>query len=94
MAEKPKKRAMIIEILREQIANSGKSKYRISRDTGIDQAVICRIMQGKSCTLETADVLCEYFGIEMVCQTKENTLSEPQNKTDLLESIADFVEFG
>jgi len=57
---------MIIETLRKQIEKSGLSRYRISQDTGVDQATLCRLMQGKTITVETADLLLNYFEIELV----------------------------
>jgi hypothetical protein len=57
---------MIIEMLRKHIKTCGKSRYQISKDTGIDQAALCRIMQGGSCKAETVDILCKYFGLELV----------------------------
>jgi hypothetical protein len=57
---------MIMELIRKHITTCGKSRYRISKDTGIDKAALCRIMQGGSCKAETADVLLEYFGLELV----------------------------
>jgi hypothetical protein len=56
---------MIIEILIEKIRTCGTSRYRISQDTGIDEAALCRIMQGAGCNVETADILCKYFGLEL-----------------------------
>ncbi|MHC4623682.1 MAG: hypothetical protein ACYS4W_07235 [Planctomycetota bacterium] len=44
----------------------GKSRYQISKETGIDEAALCRIMQGGSCKVETADILLSYFGFELV----------------------------
>ena len=58
-------RGMIIETLRKQIEKSGLSRYQISQDTGVDQATLCRLMQGKTCTVETADILLKYFGLEL-----------------------------
>jgi hypothetical protein len=57
---------MIIEEIRKQIRESKKSRYRISQDTGIDEAALSRIMRGGSCKVETADILLKYFGIELV----------------------------
>lgn len=57
---------MIIEKIRKLIKESGKSRYRISQDTGIDQAALLRIMNGGSCKVETADILFKYFGIELI----------------------------
>ena len=56
---------MIMEILREKIRTCGKSRYRISQDTGIDEAALCRMMQGAGCNVETVDILCKYFGFEL-----------------------------
>ena len=56
----------IIETLRKEIKTCGKSRYQISKDTGIDNAALCRIMQGGSCKAETADILLKYFGFELV----------------------------
>jgi len=56
---------MIIEIIRKQIKTCGKSRYQISKDSGVDEAALCRIMQGGSCKVETADKLLKYFGIEL-----------------------------
>ena len=53
----------IIEILRKEIETCGKSRYQINKDTGIDNAALCRIMQGGSCKAETADILLKYFGL-------------------------------
>ena len=53
----------IIETLRKEIKTCRKSRYQISKDTGIDNAALCRIMQGGSCKVETADILLKYFGL-------------------------------
>ncbi len=59
---------MIIETIRKQIESCGKTRYRISKETGVAEAQLCRIMQGKTCTVETADVLLKYFGIKLVAK--------------------------
>lgn len=56
----------IIETLRKEIKTCGKSRYQISKDTGIDNAALCRIMQGAGCKVETVDILLKYFGFELV----------------------------
>lgn len=57
---------MILEEITKAIKKSGKSRYRISKDTGIDNAVLCRIVKGGSCSIKTVDILLKYFGIELV----------------------------
>ena len=56
---------MIVEKIAKAIEDSGKSRYRISMDTGIKQTVLFRIVHGGSCSMETADRLCEYLGLDL-----------------------------
>ncbi len=57
---------MIVEAIRKYIKNCGKTRYRISQDTGVDEATLCRIVAGKACSTETADILLKYFGLTIV----------------------------
>ena len=57
---------MILKEIRKYIKRGPVSRYKISKDTGIDAAALCRIMQGKSCKVETADKLLEYFDLKIV----------------------------
>ena len=59
---------MIMEQIRKHIKSCGKTRYRIAKETGIDKAALCRVMQGGSCKAETADILLEYFGFELVAK--------------------------
>jgi len=56
---------MILRSIAEAIERCGKSRYQIHKETGIDQAVLCRIVNGGRCSLETAEQLCEYLGLEL-----------------------------
>lgn len=57
---------MILETIKNEIEKSGLSRYRISKDTGVDQATLSRLMSsGRGISVETADMLFEYFGIEV-----------------------------
>ena len=64
---------MIMKRIRKEIETCGKSRYQISKETGIDKAALCRIMQGGSCIAETADILLEYFGLTITKKTKKRT---------------------
>lgn len=64
---------MIIEILREYILAYSKSRYQLSKETGVGEDQLCRIMQGKTCTLETADKLCIYFKLKLEGSSKMRT---------------------
>ena len=61
---------MLIEEIRKQIKTCGKSRYQIWLDTGVEQAILCRIMQGGSCKVETADILLKYFGLTIMNDKK------------------------
>jgi len=55
----------LIEIIRKEIDNCGKSRYRIAQDTEISEAQLHRLMNGGSLKAETVGVLLEYFGYEI-----------------------------
>ncbi len=61
---------MILETIVKAIKNSGKTRYQIGQDTGIDQTVLFRIFHGGSCSIETVDLLCEYLGLELTPKKK------------------------
>jgi len=57
-----------LEKIAEAIKRSGKTRYQIAKDTGIDNAVLCRIVTGSGtgrCSTKTADKLCKYLGLEL-----------------------------
>ena len=59
------------EQLRQAVENSGLTHYRISKDTGIDPAVISRFMSGKAgMTLASLDKLVAYLDLELTPRRK------------------------
>lgn len=63
--------AMIMETIKQAIEQSGKTRYRVYKDTGVSQAVLCKIAAGGTCSMETADTLCEYLGLELRSKRKK-----------------------
>ncbi|HBG28188.1 MAG: hypothetical protein A2Y10_19615 [Planctomycetes bacterium GWF2_41_51] len=57
---------MILETIKKVIEKSGKSRYVIAKESGVSQSQLCKAMQGKDLCCETADMLCKYFGLELV----------------------------
>ncbi len=53
------------------IEQSGQSRYQIYKDTGIDQSVLHKIMNGGGCSIQTLEILCEYLGLELVAKKKK-----------------------
>ena len=61
---------MIIETIRRHIEKCGETRYRISKESGVGEDQLCRIMQGRTCTVETADKLFKYFGLTIAKKKK------------------------
>jgi len=62
---------MIVKTIRKHIKACGKTRYLISQDTGVDEATLCRIVAGKACSTETADILLKYFGLTIAKKSKK-----------------------
>ena len=61
-----KKQLPLSDQLRQLVADCGITRYRISQDTGIDQAVLEKFVNGKrGISLSTLDVLGEYLSLEI-----------------------------
>ncbi|HIJ72226.1 MAG TPA: helix-turn-helix domain-containing protein [Planctomycetes bacterium] len=76
---------MILEQIAVAIRKSGLSRYKISKDTGIDQSVLCKIVTGSgssSCGIRTADKLCKYFGLELVAKKKRKRAKRKKKAGD------------
>lgn len=55
------------EQLKTAIAKSGLSVYRLAKDSGVSQPVLCRFVNGqRGITLATASKLVETLGLELV----------------------------
>ncbi|MFC1635064.1 hypothetical protein ACFL5Z_09500 [Planctomycetota bacterium] len=74
-----------MDSIAQAIENSDKSRNQISKETGIDNAVLCRIVTGTgtgSCSLQTVETLCEYFDLELI-QKKRKKRKKPLLKGTL-----------
>jgi hypothetical protein len=58
---------MILDTIKKQIQQCGKTRYQISKETGICQAALSRLMSGerRSIHCKSADILLRYFGYEL-----------------------------
>lgn len=60
---------MILQSIAKAMKKTGKTRYQISKETGVDEAILCRIATGSgsgSCSTKTADKLCKYLELELV----------------------------
>ena len=62
-----KKQVPFSDQLRQAIRQSEKSRYRISKEMGISEAVLSRFMNQKvGLSMKTVDLLCECVGLRLV----------------------------
>jgi len=77
----------IAEIIRHKIRTCGQTRYHISKETGLGESDLCRLMQGNGCSLQKAGELLDYFNLVIVPRDKSNpsaigadTYSKPKKK--------------
>ena len=57
--------------LRRAVEASDKTRYRISKDTGIDEGNLSRfVKRGAGLSADNIDKLCEYLGLRLVAETR------------------------
>lgn len=65
-------RKSINEQLRDAIELCGKSRYRISQESGVSQAVLSRFINGQTeLTIANAEKLCQSIGVELLLRTRK-----------------------
>lgn len=68
--EKSPRNAAMADLVRRAIRESGIPRYRIAKDTGVQESALCRFMQGRQLLiLASLDLLAEYLGLELVTAT-------------------------
>jgi transcriptional regulator with XRE-family HTH domain len=61
----------ILDEIRKAIKASGKSRYRLSKDTSIPQSQLSRLMTGeKALSIESLEKLINALGLEIVIKPK------------------------
>jgi transcriptional regulator with XRE-family HTH domain len=57
--------------VRQAVGNSGLTRYRIAKDTGIDESALAKFYNGlRGLSLDNMDLLCEYLGLRIVKDRK------------------------
>ena len=65
------KKPTLSEQLRAAIESSGLTRYRISQETGIDQAALSRFMSGEmGLSTNTLDKMADVLGLELVVKKR------------------------
>ena len=64
--------AGLVEAICGAIETSGTTRYRISKDTGISQTQLCRVMSGeRGLSIGALETLAEYLELEIVMRPKQ-----------------------
>jgi len=73
----------VSEQLRRAVRTAEKTRYRISKETGIAQSILCRFVnEGAGMSLESIDRLCECLGLRLTgpAEAKANKTIKPKRK--------------
>lgn len=63
--------AELLNTIRNAIATSGRTRYRIAKDTGIAASQLSRLMSGESgLGVESVEKLAEYLGLDIIIRPK------------------------
>jgi len=64
-----RKRPKLTDQLRTAIETADKSRYRLSKETGIDEATLSRFMHGKGgLSMDGLDLLADALGLELTAR--------------------------
>ena len=65
------KRLKLTEQVRQAIDVCGETRYRICKNTGLDNATLCRFMSGeRGLSMEALDTVAEYLELSIVSDRK------------------------
>ena len=63
--------ATVLEQVRRAIKASSKTRYRLSKETGIGEPQLCKLMAGKAgLSIESLEELAKALGLEVVIRPK------------------------
>ncbi|OHB66230.1 MAG: hypothetical protein A2Y76_14010 [Planctomycetes bacterium RBG_13_60_9] len=63
--------SQVFDTIRKAIEAGGKTRYRLSKETGIDQAQLSRLMSGKEgVSVENLERLADALGLEIIIRPK------------------------
>ena len=70
------KRLKLTEQVRQAIDACGETRYRICKNTGLDNATLCRFMSGeRGLSMEALDTVAEYLELSIVSAQRNNPKS-------------------
>ena len=73
------KRITLTDQLRQALETSGKSRYQIGQETGIDPATLCRFVQGKGgLSIDGLDRIADCLGLNLTTDRPAPSAKKPK----------------
>jgi len=64
----------LLSELKRAMAESGKTRYRLAKESGVAESALCRLVSGeRGLSVEAAEKLADAMGLRVVLQPKEKT---------------------
>jgi len=61
----------ISDVIRKALQASAKSRYAVSKESGVNQAALCRFVSGGGLRVESLEAIAEALGLEVVVREKK-----------------------
>ena len=70
MVKKQNKPATLTDQIRAALEHCGETRYRVAKNSGLNEPQLCRFMAGAGISFKALDKLAEYLGLEIVVRGK------------------------
>jgi transcriptional regulator with XRE-family HTH domain len=69
--------ARLVDAIRRAVEASGKTRYRIAKESGVSAGQLSRLVNGeRGMTVETIERLADYLGLRITIEPKNKTRKE------------------
>jgi hypothetical protein len=70
MGKKTQKPLGLTDQIRAALENCGETRYRVAKNSGLNEPQLCRFMAGAGVSFKALDKLAEYLGLEIVVRER------------------------
>ena len=70
MGKKKEKPLGLTDQIRAALENCGETRYRVAKNSGLNEPQLCRFMAGAGISFKALDKLAEHLGLEIVVRGK------------------------
>ncbi|HQX50647.1 MAG TPA: hypothetical protein PLY87_10005 [Planctomycetaceae bacterium] len=79
MRKKQHKPLSLTDQIRAALENCGETRYRVAKNSGLNEPQLCRFVAGQGLSLPALDALAEYLGLEIVVRSHTTVESSSTN---------------